>query len=203
MIAMWPDLRDKRVLDAGCGPGVYAELLLARGAKITAVDVSDRMLELARNRVGKDVDFRLVDLTQPLVMFPDQTFDFINAPLCLDYIEDWRSLFAEFKRILKPGGLFQFSCGHPAFDAEYYDTNKYFSIEQVKCTWRGFGKVVVMPSYRRSLQEMLMPLMETGLALEKLVEPLPTEEFRQSDPKRFQSLMHRPSFLCIQAKRPS
>lgn len=203
MIAMWPDLRDKRVLDAGCGPGVYAELLLARGAKITAVDVSDRMLELARNRVGKDVDFRLVDLTQPLVMFPNKTFDFINAPLCLDYIEDWRSLFAEFKRILKPGGLFQFSCGHPAFDAEYYDTNKYFSVEQVKCTWRGFGKVVVMPSYRRSLQEMLMPLMETGLALEKLVEPLPTEEFRQSDPKRFQSLMHRPSFLCIQAKRPS
>jgi ubiquinone/menaquinone biosynthesis C-methylase UbiE len=161
------------------------------------------MLELARNRVGKDVDFRLVDLTQPLVMFPDQTFDFVNAPLCLDYIEDWRSLFAEFKRVLKPGGLFQFSCGHPAFDAEYYDTNKYFSVEQVKCTWRGFGKVVVMPSYRRSLQEMLMPLMETGLALEKLVEPLPTEEFRLSDPKRFQSLMHRPSFLCVQAKRPS
>ena len=159
------------------------------------------MLELARNRVGKEVDFRLVDLTQPLVMFPDQTFDFVNAPLCLDYIEDWRSLFAEFKRVLKPGGLFQFSCGHPAFDAEYYDTNKYFSVEQVKCTWRGFGKVVVMPSYRRSLQEMLMPLMETGLALEKLVEPLPTEEFRLSDPKRFQSLMHRPSFLCVQAKK--
>jgi SAM-dependent methyltransferase len=202
MTAMWPELRGLRVLDAGCGPGIYAELLTARGATVTAVDVSEKMLEQARNRVGKNVDLRLVDLSQPLVMFPDRTFDFINAPLCLDYIEDWRSLFAEFKRILKPGGLFQFSCGHPAFDAEYYDTNKYFSVEQVKCTWRGFGKIVVMPSYRRSLQEMLMPLMDTGLTLEKLVEPLPTEEFRRSDPKRFQSLMHRPSFLCVQAKKP-
>ena len=44
MIAMWPDVRGKRVLDAGCGPGVYAELLLRRGAIVTAIDVSERML---------------------------------------------------------------------------------------------------------------------------------------------------------------
>ncbi len=83
MISLWPDVRGLRVLDAGCGPGVYAELLAQRGAIVTAVDVSDKMLELARKRLGATADLRLVDLSQPLPMFPSQSFDFINAPLCV------------------------------------------------------------------------------------------------------------------------
>jgi SAM-dependent methyltransferase len=201
MMAMWPELSGKRVLDAGCGPGLYAQLLLERGANVTAVDVSDRMLELARTRLGPTADLRLIDLTKPLTEFRDGEFDFVNAPLCLDYIEDWRSLFAEFYRVLKGDGLVQFSCGHPAFDAEYYKTSQYFKVEQVECTWTGFGKAVVMPSFRRPLHEILMPLIETGFSIRNVVEPLPTNEFRLSDPKRFLSLSHRPAFICLQALR--
>ncbi|MEM7584290.1 MAG: class I SAM-dependent methyltransferase [Acidobacteriota bacterium] len=203
MLAMWPELDGKRVLDAGCGPGVYAEQLIARGASVTSIDASDRMLELARERLGPEADLRRVDLTQPLDMFGDDAFDFVNAPLCLDYIEDWRTLFKELKRILKPNGLLQFSCGHPALDAEYFETEDYFSVEQVECTWTGFGVDIVMPSYRRSLQEIVMPLIETGFRLEQLVEPLPTEDFKQADRKRYERLMHRPGFLCVQARNGS
>lgn len=199
MVELWPELRDKQVLDAGCGPGVYAELLMARGAKVIAVDVSDRMLEIARRRLGPAADLRLVDLTGRLDMFESDSFDIINAPLCLDYVDDWHSLFSEFHRILRPGGHFQFSCGHPAFDAEYYKTQNYFSVEQVECIWTGFGKKVKMPSYRRSLQEVLMPLVENRFRIVKILEPQPTAEFRRSDPLRYASLMHRPAFLCLQA----
>jgi len=201
MMRMWPDLGRRRVLDAGCGPGAYSEILIELGAIVTAIDVSDRMLNLARHRLGPDADLRLVDMSQPLDMFPNESFDFVNAPLCLDYIEDWRALFSEFYRILRPGGGLQFSCGHPAFDAEYYRTQNYFSIEQVDCTWTGFGKKVVMASFRRSLQEILMPLIETKFQIQQVVEPLPTQEFKQSDPRRFASLMHRPGFLCVLATR--
>jgi SAM-dependent methyltransferase len=200
MVALWPELKDKYVLDAGCGPGVYSQLLRERGSKVTSIDVSDRMIELARQRLGPDADLRIVDMTQPLVAFSNETFDFVNAPLCLDYIQDWRALFFEFKRILKPNGLLQFSCGHPAFDAEYFETQDYFSVEQVQCTWKGFGKHVVMPSFRRSLQEIVMPLVDAGMQIEKLVEPLPTDEFRRADPKRYATLMHRPGFLIVQAR---
>lgn len=200
MMDLWPELDGLRVLDAGCGPGVYAENLIERGAIVTSVDISDRMLELARERLGPDADLRLVDLTAPLDMFADHEFDFVNAPLCLDYIEDWRALFLEFNRVLKPGGLFQFSCGHPAFDAEYFKTNEYFSVEFVQCIWRGFGIHVSMPSYRRSLQEVIMPLLDTGFQLERLLEPQPTEQFKEADLKRYTTLMHRPGFLCLQAR---
>ncbi|MBM4003331.1 MAG: methyltransferase domain-containing protein [Planctomycetes bacterium] len=201
MVAIWPELRGKHVLDAGCGPGLYAALLLQRGAIVTAIDVSDRMLELARKRLGPETNLQRVDLSQPMQMFADASFDFINAPLCLDYIEDWRALFLEFHRILRPGGGVQFSCGHPSFDAEYYRTQRYFSVEHVECTWTGFGKPVVMPSFRRSLQETIMPLLEAGFQIRRIVEPLPTEDFARSDPKKYESLMHRPAFLCMQATR--
>ncbi|MFI5776636.1 class I SAM-dependent methyltransferase [Nocardia sp. NPDC051570] len=41
----------RRILDAACGPGLYAEELLARGAEVVGLDHSPRMIELARQRV--------------------------------------------------------------------------------------------------------------------------------------------------------
>jgi len=201
MVALWPDLSGSRVLDAGCGPGVYSELLAKRGAMVTAVDVSERMLEFAKKRVGDRIDFHCADLSQPLTIFNDGHFDFINAPLCLDYVANWFEVFLEFSRVLTTSGRVQFSCGHPSFEAEYFQTQRYFEVEQVECVWTGFGKRVIMPSYRRSLTEILMPVISAGFRIEKVVEPRPTEEFRKSDPVRYQSLMQRPAFLCIQARK--
>ena len=197
-----PKVRGLDVLDAGCGPGVYAEELLKRGARVVAVDASDRMIELARKRLGPHAVIHQVDLSRPPTTFNDRQFDVVLAPLCLDYIADWSSLFREFFRLLKAGGYFVMSAGHPSFDAEYFGTNAYFSVERVECTWTGFGRKVVMPSYRRSLQEFLMPIVNAGLQLDRIVEPLPTDEFKAADPVRYQALMRRPGFLCIRARKP-
>ena len=208
MLGLLPDLHGKKVLDAGCGPGAYTQALAERGAHVVACDASERMLELAEERLSKfsfvtPPELHQLDLTQPLSMFEDQVFDVVNAPLCLDYIRDWRSLFVEFHRILKPGGVFLFSCGHPAFDAEYFETKNYFSVESVQSTWRGFGMIVVMPCYRRSLEEIITPVIESGFRFDKVHEPKPTEDFRKTDPVRYARLMHRPGFLCVRAHRPN
>lgn len=208
VLSLLPSVDGQKVLDAGCGPGAYAKEIVARGAHVTAIDASDRMLELAQQRIesaelqgGGSIEFQLVDMSEPLSMFGDQTFEVVMAPLSMDYIEDWKSLFSEFHRVLKPGGVFVFSCGHPAFDAEYFDTKDYFSVEQVQCVWEGFGTKVMMPSYRRSLEEILMPVIHSGFVIERVHEPLPTEEFKNADPARFERLMHRPGFLCVRAAK--
>ena len=72
------------VLDAGCGSGVYAEELLKRGAHVVSVDASDRMIELARERLGSNATIHNVDLSGPLTMFRDGQFDLVLAPLCGD-----------------------------------------------------------------------------------------------------------------------
>ncbi len=198
-LGLLTDVEGMHVLDAGCGPGVYSEELVRRGAQVVSVDASDRMLELARQRLGPHAIIQHVDLSRPLTMFRDGQFDLVLAPLCLDYIADWLTLFREFRRVLKPQGCFVMSAGHPAFDAEYFATNDYFSVEYVECEWTGFGTPVTMPGYRRSLEEFLMPFLSAGFRLDRIVEPLPTEEFRVADPVRYASLMHRPGFLCVRA----
>jgi len=47
-LSLLPEVKGKRVLDAGCGPGVYSEWLLKHGANVVAVDVSPRMVEHAK-----------------------------------------------------------------------------------------------------------------------------------------------------------
>lgn len=202
VLSLLPEIHGKKVLDAGCGPGIYSREFLQRGAKVTACDVSENMIDLARQRVPNGVDFRILDLTQPLVDFEDGEFEFVVAPLCLDYIEHWLPVFQEFFRVLRAGGVFIFSCAHPSFDAEYFQTENYFSVEYCECDWTGFGTQIRMPGYRRSLEELVSPLIGAGFTLDRLHEPKPTEEFRQADPVRFERLMRRPSFVCIRAIKP-
>lgn len=206
MLSLLPEIAGQQVLDVGCGPGVYAQELVARGANVTACDVSDRMLGFAAERLQAEIEagkvcLKHVDLSKPLTMFREGAFDLINAALCLDYIKDWQRLFTEFLRLLKLGGVVLFSCGHPAFDAEYFNTKNYFSVEAVDCTWNGFGKKIRMPSFRRSLEEIISPVIEAGFTLERIHEPLPTRDFKAADPIRYRTLMQRPGFLCVRARK--
>jgi len=104
VLALAGEVAGARVLDAGCGPGFYAEELLARGAEVVAVDFSEPMLELARKRLGPSIDVRRVDLRDALP-FADAEFDLIVCPLVLHHLEDRLQPLREFHRVLRAGGL--------------------------------------------------------------------------------------------------
>src|SRR6185437_3556449 len=70
------DVAGKRVLDAGCGPGLYGEELLARGADLVAFDGSSAMVELARKRLGSSARVVHADLSGPLP-FSASEFDLV------------------------------------------------------------------------------------------------------------------------------
>ena len=199
-LSLLPEVGGKRVLDAGCGPGVYSEWLIKHGAEVLALDASPGMVELARRRLGGAADVRQADLGGPLAFLDDSSFDVVLSPLVLDYIEDWRAPFAEFYRVLRPAGHFVFSVTHPFFDHLYYKSNDYFETELVGCEWKGFKPLRVhVPSFRRSLGAALGPLAEAGFRIEKVLEPRPTEEFKEADPKDYEELSRLPCFLCIRA----
>lgn len=200
MLSLLPDVVGKRVLDAGCGPGVYAEILVEMGAEVVALDGNEKMVTLARSRLGERVQVYHANLEAPLDYLDDAFFDIVLAPLVLDYIYDWRTTFAEFNRVLKLGGALVFSIEHPVM--KYFDHrahSHYFKVEQVSYTWRGFGPPVEVPSYRRSLGETINPLIESGFFLDTLLEPLPTEAFKEQDPEGFEQLLREPCFLCVRA----
>jgi SAM-dependent methyltransferase len=200
-LSLLPDVQGLCILDAGCGPGVYSEWLVNHGAAVVGVDASPRMVALAQQRLSGRAEIHLADLGKPLDFLSAAAFDLVVAALILDYLADWRAVFGEFYRLLRAAGWLVFSVQHPFAEHLTHPQGSYFDLEQVEYTWRGFGTPVRMPYYRRPLQAMLGPLLGAGFQVDYLLEPQPTEEFRQADPQDYAELMYRPGFLCIRARK--
>lgn len=200
-LSLLPDVRGKRILDAGCGPGVYTEWLANHGAEVVALDISPRMVEFASKRIGTRATILQADIGQPLTFLQDASFDIVLSALTLDYILDWNCVFREFFRILRQPGYLVFSIGHPLADFILSGAENYFHTELVQWEWRSLGIPVHVPAYRRPLSAALNPLIEAGFALERILEPVPTEQFKQENPKDYKELSRRPGFLCIRAAK--
>ena len=101
-----------RVLDAGCGPGRFTAAAAKLGANVTALDLSERQLELARETIGEAGLLEAVDAFIPaditdLSLFPDGQFD---AVICyggaLSYVCEQRYRAAsELARVVRSGGI--------------------------------------------------------------------------------------------------
>ncbi|MBT2572202.1 class I SAM-dependent methyltransferase [Planococcus sp. ISL-110] len=189
------DLSGLRVLDAGCSAGWYSEQLADRGAKVTSVDMSPEMVSSTKKLLGEDAEVLCLDLEEPLP-FGDQSFDFIVSSLTLHYLKDWQAVFAEFSRVLKPGGNFLLSIHHPLTDLQLLDEAHYFSAELIVDQWNKGGKTYQVPFYRRPLNEILNTLL-VHFAIEHVTEPKPTAVFKELASEQYDHLMKSPNFLIL------
>jgi SAM-dependent methyltransferase len=95
-----------RVLDFGCGPGVIALALAARGYQVTGVDGAPRMIDLARAEAGRrnleHVRFEVVDAGH-LAVAP-RSFDAVVCSSVIEYVDDDAKLVADLAAVLAVGG---------------------------------------------------------------------------------------------------
>ena len=202
---MIPDVNGARVLDAGCGSGFYAEQLVKRGARVTAVDASAEMVKHAERRLA-DLGFlntpagatvRVADLSRPLDFLADHSVDGIVAPLVLHYIRDWQPTLDEFRRVLEPRGWLVLSTHHPTTEATRFNVANYFTTEPLQDYWSWVGNVRF---FRRPLTAITSALADAGFLIERFIEPLPDEIFRVNKPDTFERLLRYPEFLLIRAR---
>lgn len=192
-----PNLDGLKVLDIGCGPGIYAEWLVKNGADVVGVDYSPAMLTMARKRLGSTVELYQADISEPLPFLSNETFDIVLAPLVLHYVEDWSTPVREFARVLKRNGIFVLSVDHPM--AAYLGGKKedYFKTVLCNAHWPTFN--VNMPFYSRSLESIIKPLVHHNFLIQAIKEPFPSEQIKTANAELYEMLNKTPAFLCIRA----
>jgi 2-polyprenyl-3-methyl-5-hydroxy-6-metoxy-1,4-benzoquinol methylase len=183
------DVRGQRICDLACGQGVLSRALAERGAGVVGVDLSAKMLEIARQY--EDAEplgiVYLQDNAHTLTTLEDAAFDGVLCNVALMDIPDLKATFHSVKRILRPGGWFVFSLTHPCFHTPlsgwlteaggtihrtvrgYFDEKFWFSDNPHGVR----GKV---GAYHRTLSSYINTLAEAGLLLERLIEPQTTRD---------------------------
>ena len=102
-------LSGQHVLEVGCGRGVGSEVLLDRlGAQhVTAFDLDDSMVELARQRLhGRPVELSVGDVCA--IEQPSRSVDTVVDFGIIHHVPDWPQAISEVARVLRPGGLMLF-----------------------------------------------------------------------------------------------
>lgn len=98
--------RSLKVLDIGTGPGFYAIILASRGYDVTAVDLSEGMLEQAKANAGELAEkIRFLKMDAQTLEFPDNEFDVIVTRNLTWNLPDPVKAYGEWRRVLRDGGV--------------------------------------------------------------------------------------------------
>jgi 2-polyprenyl-6-hydroxyphenyl methylase/3-demethylubiquinone-9 3-methyltransferase len=101
----------KRVVDVGCGGGILAEAMAAKGAEVLGIDLADKPLKVAalhKLESGANVEYRLVAAEQLAGEMPG-AFDVVTCMEMVEHVPDPASTVAACARLAKPGGWVVFS----------------------------------------------------------------------------------------------
>lgn len=212
MMELLPDVKNKSVLDLGCGFGENCRGFIHSGAKsVVGIDISRNMLEVAKNKNPhnniKYIHSALENLTEV-----DGKFDLIYSSLCFHYIKNFDKLIKNIADKLTANGTLLFSQEHPVVTASagiagYYkiddNANKVFCFcnyleekEPRFVKWYVDGVV----KYHRTFSTIMNTLIDNGFIIERVVEPIPSE-YALSKREGLKKEFIKPSFLIIKARR--
>jgi ubiquinone/menaquinone biosynthesis C-methylase UbiE len=121
--------KKKQILDAGCGTGRFAVFFAEKGKKVTAMDISDSMLEKTKEKAKiKKVDGNMFFIKGDIenIPLPDDSLEAISTIHVLVHYPDINKAVTEFKRVLKPGGIIVFEVANSFVSRWYNDARKFF-----------------------------------------------------------------------------
>lgn len=217
MKKLLPDLTNKKTLMLGCGTGEESVLLEQFGAQsMTGIDISTKSIELASQSYPAH-SFHVGDMHN--LDFEDASFDFVYSSLTVHYSARPIDVYKEVWRALKPGGIFQFSVGHPlrwASERVVLDgvSHKLMGYAEGNEKPRLFGSYSSFQQYeetfpnREVLRFWIGPpsmhfglLREVGFEVTDFVETRAVEDCRAVDENYYERFSNFPQFAVFVAKK--
>lgn len=223
-LASLPEVRGRAGLDLGCGEGHNTRLLAERGARMTAIDISEIFISHARAAEAArplGITYQVASAVE--LPFPDEAFDFVVAFMSLMEFPETERALAEARRVLRPGGFLQFSIEHPCFSTPHrrqlrdangmtyaIEVGGYFQRSRAAIEEWIFGAAPVevkagmrkfrIPRFPRPLHEWVNLLVEGGFTIERMEEPVPSAETVREVPY-IQDASVVPYFLHVRARK--
>ena len=180
------DVRGLFVLDLACGEGHNTRILARKGAKVVGVDLSEKLIELAKQEEAKEklgITYYVLEATE-LKALPNSRFDLVTCFMSLQDIEDHKKAISEVARVLRNHGRFIFSIPHPCFETINVDgkrnsaARRYFGEIRYPVEWKmeRLVKPFRTTSFHRTLTNYFDALYRSRLVVSRIVEPRPTQE---------------------------
>lgn len=199
--ALPSDLYGQRVLDLGCGEGIITRAVAARGAEATGVDPTARLVQRAA-AAHPGATYR-VDDGCTLATVADRSMDWVTAGLALNNVPDLAAAARAIRRVLVAGGGLVFTVPHPCFEApgaRWIGDERVIGSYRTEGFWRSPNPSGVRRAgnHHRTLSHYLTVLIEHGLVVTMVAEPLADTRVVAQQPRRAAL----PPFLLVRASLP-
>jgi len=206
--ALLPRLRDKNVLDLGCGFGWHCRYAREQQARwVLGIDISEKMIAHARESTNDAaIEYRRFAIED--IDFAAGAFDVVVSSLALHYVEHFDIVCRKVHHCLVPEGIFVLSVEHPVFTA-LAAQDWYYGQHGERLHWpvdhyqeegprqaRFLDHEVV--KYHRTVATYLNALIDSGFTITKLCEPQPAQEMLDKH-REMRDEIRRPMFLLIAA----
>lgn len=196
------DVKDKTILDLGCGTGGSTKRLIELGAKkVLGIDLSFKMIEIAESENNySNIEFKVMSMND--IDKLEEKFDLVVSSLAIHYIEDYNGLCKKVYNLLNNGGEFIFSHGHPMDSApilgDYSDNfvmindKKYFLLSDYNNEGKRISHWFVdgVETYHRNMSHLVNGLIDAWFKLERMVESYATDEIIKLKPKYIEQNDH-------------
>lgn len=213
-LSLLGNVKGKKVLDFGCGTGIYAKYLTKKRAKVSGFDISEEMLSIAR-KTNPQLDLRHGSGYK--IPFDDK-FDIVYAALVLDYFDDWDKAFREVSRVLKKGGYFVFSIGNPVSEVakkivikgkkyRILGINDYFKEKPIYANWKSpkgqfkEGFSLLVPSYHKTYETIINIIIRSGFEVAGYKDAYPAVKAKKTFPEYYRRASRTPYFCVWKVKK--
>ncbi len=205
-----PDVKDKTVLDLGCGFGWHCRYAREQHANlVVGVDISEKMIQRAV-KMTEDPLISYIHSSIEDIDFQDSQFDVVISSLAFHYLKSFNSISKRVYDYLKPGGSFVFSVEHPIFTSRK-EQDWVYDNQRNRLHWpvdnyqkEGVRETLFLnenvTKYHRTVSTYINDLIDAGFMIRVVKESFPSFEKLKSNPE-MEDENRRPMFLMISAEK--